>query len=498
MERIKKFSLFLHISFIALIWTVFQNHEEFSSREIMVFCTYVTALAATQGLVALAINHVSKRAALAFAGIFAAFNVYTLILIHNSFFVKLSGWGVVLSILIIATGIFALLNIRAPKIRQALDRFLLILAGILLAQLLIDTLHVDSFRSIPDHFKFAEFKKRPNVYVITFDAMSPEIAVKANFGVDTDYTTAVRRFGGRVIPNAFAERISTKWSLNSFQAMDLEYFDHFKKKNVLITNRAPNPTYEAFRKNEYKIQFMYVSNFFGDDNGRLDFYGVAQAEGMCMHVDAVYGLGGYCLPQVQAAVKSLARLESDDYPQYLFDRIKKTAKSDESWYTQAHIYTPGHTPRKFNPHRDKDWKEFRKRYKERSAEARDYLETLLKTLKEYDPTAILIVFGDHGPITSRGLLNDSDSDDGMVHNALEVNESDAPKNNLLTYEQIVQDRHGVYLAVFPKSFCQDGFRQNPYSTLRIMRDVLKCLSGEDPLPADFQPNDDHWAKYKYQ
>lgn len=488
MQKIKKFSLFFLINILAVLWTLLKNYEEFSLSELVLFSLYVFVVVAVQAGIVFALK--DKPAKIA-AALFAAFNLHTLILINDPNLIKLPMLGDIGVIAVVAAGLWVVLNIKEARM---LNIFALIMIGMTVLQFGIETIKIDSFRPLPAHFKIPTFKTHPNIYVITFDAMSPEMAVKANLGVDTLYTDKVQKYGGRVVKNAFAERISTKWSLNSFQAMDLDYFEGLKKQNVFIMDRVANPLYTILRQNDYKIQFMYVSSFFGDDRGRLDFYGVAQGEGMCMHLDKAYALAGYCMPLVQNAIKAMNVLENKPYPQYLFDRIKTTAKSGEPWYTQAHIYTPGHTPNSFNPKEEEDWVAFRKRYKERNEEARGYLEELLKTLKEYDPSAILIVFGDHGPITSRDMLGDN----SLAHYALDYDPSVVAADSLLSYKQIVQDRHGIYLAVFPRTFCTKEFNRNPYSSVRIMRDVVKCLSGEDPLPAHFQPNDDKWKPFSYQ
>ncbi len=172
------------------------------------------------------------------------------------------------------------------------------------------------------------------------------------------------------------------------------------------------------------------------------------------------------------------------------------AKSDTPWFTYAHIYEPGHAKNSFDPYSKADHEEFKRQYAARSGIATKSLQKLLKTLKENDPKAILIIFGDHGALTSNGLMNDSGK---IIPYALAFDPAKIAKDSPMAYTQIVQDRHAVFNAVFPGSFCPQGFRQNPFATPRIMREVIKCLSGgEDPLPADFQPNDDKWKPYTYQ
>lgn len=83
-----------------------------------------------------------------------------------------------------------------------------------------------------------------------------------------------------------------------------------------------------------------------------------------------------------------------------------------------------------------------------------------------DEDPIIIVFGDHGARLTRGMSTDP---------------GDYPNNSGYSYEDVIKERFGVTIAVYPDDFCRDGLRDN-ISTLVIARAVIKCLSrGADPL-----------------
>ena len=498
-KRFPHILLFLLGNFLALLWMLSQNLKEFSIQEIITFFLYAAAILFTQVAVMLALDKVSLRFpwSKVAAGLFTALNVYTLILVHNSHFSGLSTGAVMAVIAGLSVGFSAVYLVPSAVFQKAARVFSIIMIVAAGVQLIKDMTDVDSYRSIPENIQIPEFTKRPNIYIVTFDTMSPESVIRKNVGLDgVSYDDETIKSGGRIIPNTFAEQIPTKMSLNLLYALDMDYFNSLKKKNALISNEAGNPVYEIFRKNGYSLQFMYESAYFGRDMGRLDYYGIAKVNGVCTHIEKKYALMGYCFENVQAALKSLAGVHDKPYPELLFERIKEVSKSGKPWFTHAHIYQPGHAKNSFNPRSEADWAEFRDLYQRRSEKATRTLQNLIATIKENDPDAVLIIFGDHGALTSRTLLDDADK---ILPDALAYNPDNLAQDSPLTYEQIVQDRHAVLNAVFPKTFCREGFNHNPYSTSRIMRDLIMCLSdGHDPLPENMQPDDGKWKPYLYQ
>ena len=495
--------LFLLACIAALLWTVSQNLDEFSIHEMIVFCLYAAGVLFAQGLIIIALDVSLKPAYLrrilprALAGVFSAFNIYTLILVHNSHFSALPAAGLVgvLTLLSVATALMYMIPAAAfQKFMRVFATIMIVFAVIQIAKA---PLRSKATAVMPDGISMPVFRQHPNIYVVTFDTISPEPVIRQNLGLPgVPYDDEVSKAGGRIIPNTFADRIPTKMSLNLFYALDLAYFDALKKKNSLISNESLNPVHEIFRKNGYKIGFLYETSYFGHDKGYLDYYGIAEVDGVCKHIEKPYAMMGYCFAQVQRGINFLSGAKNHEYPELLFERIREIAKSGTPWFTHAHIYKPGHAKNSFDPYSEGDWEEFRKQYAEKSKIATEMLRMLLATIKKNDPDAVLIIFGDHGALTSRTLLNDTKK---INPNALSFNPDQLAKDSPLTYEQIVQDRHAVFNAVFPKTFCPAGFRQNPYSTVRIMRDVIKCLSGGvDPLPETLQPDDDQWKPYLYQ
>ena len=142
--------------------------------------------------------------------------------------------------------------------------------------------------------------------------------------------------------------------------------------------------------------------------------------------------------------------------EFLLDKLTKLG-GDRPQFLIAHLYMPGHTESYFRyddqDHRD----QFKSFYTRESNSAARYLEDIVAHLKQHDPNAILLVYGDHGPLVSRGMRFD-----------------EAP-------EMVVQDRFGVLGGVYPRDRCTtyiDAAEEQGYLTvLDAVHAILGCLSG---------------------
>ncbi len=484
---------FFLLTLISALWMTEQNYSEFNVQELVFLSVYMTSVLLVQlSLITLFLlcrkfsAHFDK-ASKVLAAVFSVANIYTLVLLHNGHIARLNS---ILSIvlLLVAGLLFSFLFLyKNDNFTKAARVFLIVLTVSIGGQFLFKyTVPVDGFlKKIPDHFRSVTFKDRPNIYVISFDAMVPAAIASQIIGVDdVSYIDEIEEFGGRILPNSFAERVPTKRSLSIFLAMDVDYYDTVRKKTKFIRDHVPNPTYEILRDNGYKIQFVYSTSYFGDDKGRLDHYAYARLN-PCKHIEKPYALMGFCFDAVQNKFQKHSDGKQWDYPELLFERIKQVSQSEEPWFTFSYIYEPGHAKNSFDPYSQEDKEEYKAYYALRVKKAAETLHTLLDTLRTHDPDALVFIFGDHGAMTSNGLSTERDK---------------LPDDSPLTHEQVIQDKHAVLAAVFPADFCEDSvFVENPFSTVRIMRDIMKCLShGEDPLPADFQTHDENWLPYIYE
>ena len=142
--------------------------------------------------------------------------------------------------------------------------------------------------------------------------------------------------------------------------------------------------------------------------------------------------------------------------EFLLDKLTKLA-SDRPQFLIAHLYMPGHAASYFRYDDQDHLDQFKSSYTRESNSAARYLEDIVAHLKQHDPNAILLVYGDHGPLVSRGMRFD-----------------EAP-------EMVVQDRFGVLGGVYPRDRCSayfDAAEEQGYLTvLDAVHAILGCLSG---------------------
>lgn len=184
-------SLFFLASFFAALWMATKNYSEFSSYEITLFCLYIGGVFLLQLLCVIALTLCEKfsfifsPAAKLLATLFTTFNIYTLIIVHNGRFSSMGDLLFILFILAMTLAISLLFFIKNKQFQKFAHVFPLVMTLMVGGQFLSERfIHLGSvFQNIPKHFRYVEFEKKPNIYVISFDAMVPEAIAKNIIGV---------------------------------------------------------------------------------------------------------------------------------------------------------------------------------------------------------------------------------------------------------------------------------------------------------------------------
>ena len=245
LEKITQYraiTLFTLITLISLLWTMMLNHAEFSAYETGIFILYVGGIFLIQLGILFSILAVKKIASIfgalimPLAVIFTTFNAFTLVIVHNSRFAALDGALFIGFISALAIGIGVVLAIKNKTFVKFTHTFSLIMLALIGLQFVGSG--VKSIEGLldrmPDSIKMVEFKTKPNIYVISFDALVPEKVAKDIIGVkNVPYANALKRQDVRFIPNTFAENIPTKRSLNMTLAMDTDHYNNVSENCVL-------------------------------------------------------------------------------------------------------------------------------------------------------------------------------------------------------------------------------------------------------------------------
>jgi len=482
-------NLALALSSSFSVWAT--NYDYISQAETRLFWALVLLAQGVMGLGYLAAWRFKAPAwGLAlFSALVCSLNLFSLSLLNLDDFAALSGLLQALALL----AALAASSLLFYSLRQAPKLLGLVLGLILLSSsweaVMLARRQSYQRALAPGHVTKPQFAQKPNVYLISFDALiPPSLAAKFLQINKTQVHQVLAEKGFRLVPNAFAEFVPTVESINSLLAMDGAYYQTTQHHNrVFASGEAETPLYEIFRANGYRLQFIYQNLRFGHgERSSLDYFGIANQETLCRHINSPYALLGLCLAPYREWLAThlggLFALESHPYPDFLFQRLATTIRSGQPWLTVSYIFSPGHTAKAYRYHQEDQFQAFRQDWiKTKLPEAADYLEQLTRLIQANDPQGVMVIFGDHGAYVTRGLA-----------------EGEAQPQAPYSPAEVYQDRHGVTLALYPPGFCVEEFSRQPFSTLRIGRALVKCLSGQDPLPAAFQADDRHLTPYLYE
>ena len=476
------------LSWAFSIWS--GNRNEFSPSDTAILFLHIVSVIALQSVVLALLGFALRKfryrphLIVVISSVFCTFAFYSLVLIFIAGFTTSS-------VLYQSLGLLGVFLIGLLVFTWALTPPGVMFVGVLVGVFAISTLvnlalSATSERTeyrgtkLPQAFVPVKFQELRNVYLIAFDSLMPSAVAKRLLNLHSlPYVETLEHLNMRILHNTFADRVPTNKSLNSILALDLKWWDQLDSERWLLeTGERPGPLYTIFKDNGYSIQFFYSNNRFGPaGTARVDFYGTANS-GICTKEHQL-SLMALCVKEVTDAWQSFLGVEQKAYPQLLFDRIEETAQSADRWLTLAYIWSPGHTRLDFNLRRD-SVDDYRKYFARRSLITAKHIATLVRFVEEKDPGAVLVIFGDHGPYISRGLSPEDPSP--------------------LTAKEVIQDRHAVLVAIYPRTFCQSetSHAEEPLGLVRLMRLIVKCLAGgTDPISGE-APEDEDFVGYEYE
>ena len=201
--------------------------------------------------------------------------------------------------------------------------------------------------------------------------------------------------GFKTLLNTYSAAPVTKASLNLVLTQSMRLYNQTK---IFLDGSAENITYEIFRNNDYKIQFIYQFDYLGYDKGLIDYYyPTRQPMDVCRHSTPNF-LFGFCSERFLDVMVDLGLQQRYD-PQIerLKTRIAAANAADAgNWLTYSYVYFPGHTDVKSS------WKDaeymtaYRKDYKAKLGLLSDYMADLTDHILRLDNDPIIVFFGDHG------------------------------------------------------------------------------------------------------
>ena len=323
------------------------------------------------------------------------------------------------------------------------------------------------------------FQETPNLYFISFDAIAPRALLNKHLRLETTdfhdlFEERFRRF-----PNLFVEAVYTVNSLESILSLDASQVRSLRKSGddgpafrSLFSGQNPSPLFSILRKNGYETTTIFRDSTLGKKKGPyVDNYIKLNEHTVCSLLDPEIrplAFWGYC-----SRIGPEEIIQGDLAGERTTASILKVDVSGGPQFAMAHLYYPGHVHRFFQRDNARHFETFRSKYLRRANFAARQLEAIVRHLEENDPGAILLVYGDHGVLTSG------------PHGSWPVKFADNPT-------LVVQDAYGVLGGVYPREACGAWFdeaeaAQNHMTVLDAVHALLRCLSGGESALA--QPRD---------
>ncbi len=322
-------------------------------------------------------------------------------------------------------------------------------------------------------------KSKPNIYLLSYDSMIPGDVAAKYLEIDLPYQDTIDQ-SFIEIPHSLSFYVPTMPSISD--VMRLGQSDQRLDYNSFAGN-SPSILQHLLHKNDYKIITGFPSDYFGLKGKFIDkrlflvskrlknsVLCIAQDGNERLRIFAACTVENYLFEQHRKLYNAI--FGANVYKKWhdvIVNQIKinSSGRSKSPVFTYLYTYKPiGHTSKSYT-----GTDEQRRRYKRHFQRYADALKTqlieIMQTIRNYDPTALLVVFGDHGAWLSR-----------------EVNPDEDPAF-------FYQDRHRIMMAVGRTEHeCADKNQlgSNAYQTpSRLTLSILLCLSNLSHKNLDSYP-----------
>ena len=411
---------------------------------------------------------------------FATANILSVNLILNDAYTALPQFVWLLTVLLAVFILFSIMNMMDDYPRMAKVITIIVASAVIgiVAEAVVFSgksleATADPGKTSAKNIRLVDFKTRPNVYFIAFDALMPRVLVRKFLELETTPYHDFLDAHLRPFRNMFADKVATRRALNSLLAFDLDYFARFGKKPGLFSGRIPSPLLEIFKHNGYTTNTLYQNPRFGKEKGPyVDNYFTERGYGVCevLNEDFKYlTFLGYCqLRTTKLFTSLLKRLNlSNDLNEidFLLANLRSGLDEGKPQMFLSYIFSPKHTPNAFDWQKTKHVREYRRTYLRNSSTTAEYFEQLITFISREDPSAILYVFGDHGAFVPRSK---------------EARNNDSSRH--------IQGRYGVYGGIYPPDRCSESlsepYTENFTTVMQGAHMIIRCLAdGEDAFIA---------------
>ncbi|MDX2197623.1 MAG: hypothetical protein SF069_01470, partial [Phycisphaerae bacterium] len=217
-----------------------------------------------------------------------------------------------------------------------------------------------------------------------------------------------------------------------------------------------NPVLATLKLNGYRLQQIHGIDYFVNDRGKLDFIYPDEAPSSALRL--------FNLPYLNQLGGRKRRVSFESQSAVLNDRIAAIAAPGAGpWFTFAHVNLPAHAPGIAWP----KLKYFEQVFRDRTALANTHMMTTVDRIRAQDPTAVIAIFGDHGPMRYNQIWGKGDPNAAFAEAGV-------------TAETVALDRFGVMIAIASAGAC-DRYVYSELTPVNLMRAIFACLANDPSL-----------------
>lgn len=335
-----------------------------------------------------------------------------------------------------------------------------------------------------------KFKEKPNIYLLSYDSLIPQDVAADFLGISYLPYMAEIKTNFTEIPKSVSIHVPTTPSLNAIMRLDQK-----KQRSIdaYFAGKSLSILGYVMHVNNYRVVTGHPTYYFGAKGPFIDEFLTRGKVVFLANTTLCNGFNDSYKVRVRMffACPVYVKIQAANSPllTYLFypqvyenqfgwqeivvEHIKNTAQKNKPTLTFLYDSTTlGHTNSDYKHEDILKKEEYKNKFFKAANILNNQLEQIFDTIQQYDPAAIVIVFGDHGAYMSRA-----------------TRVSDNPRFFYV-------DRHKILMAIMnTKNKCaelKNLYYAKDYATpSRLILDMISCLSGVEQLPQeliDFDEN----------
>ena len=314
------------------------------------------------------------------------------------------------------------------------------------------------------------FSEKPNVYFLGFDGITPA-ALLGRFGTDTTSFHDLMSDRFRTFRNFFSNHEHTRASYNMMLSLDdTGVYENLDKDIPFFSGTHDVPLFRIFRRNGYEITTIAMDHYMGKERGPyVDNYVVTNSESICTKLGrpvVAVSFYGYC--NIRPLFDPIWPVQRAEASQRIVENMLQRSRFRRPQLVLAHIFLPAHAWQGFDMNDEYEMSRFAALYLASTEITARLLAQVVDHLEANDPSALLFVFGDHGPWLTKSL------------------------NREENWPLAITDRQATVAGVFPPQRCSAHLDPPPdrtvkyLTTLDVVYGIIRCLSEDDPLAKEFE------------